>query len=94
MLRARRSGDDCTHPHNREGPGTPEAGGSEERGHREEHNWGVQNMRGNSSLEFKLDKRIGTIFLSSSGSSLTSWLTPRQVYEKSREDPEIGSVMG
>ena len=32
--------------------------------------------------------------LSSSGSSLTSWLTPRQVYEKSREDPEIGFVMG
>ena len=32
--------------------------------------------------------------LSSSGSSLTSWLTPRQVYEKSREDPEIGLVMG
>ena len=29
---------------------------------------------------------------SSSGSSLTSWLTPGQVYEKSREDPEIGSV--
>ena len=25
---------------------------------------------------------------------LTSWLTPRQVYEKSREDPEIGFVMG
>ena len=32
--------------------------------------------------------------LSSSGSSLTSWLTPRQFYEKSREDPEIGVVMG
>ena len=32
--------------------------------------------------------------LSSSGSSLTSWLTPRQVYKKTREDPEIGSVMG
>ena len=32
--------------------------------------------------------------LSSSGSSLTSWLTPGQVYEKSREDPEIGFVMG
>ena len=31
-------------------------------------------------------------FQSSSGSSLTSWLTPGQVYEKSREDPEIGSV--
>ena len=32
--------------------------------------------------------------LSSSGPSLTSWLTPGQVYEKSREDPEIGFVMG
>ena len=32
--------------------------------------------------------------LSSSGSSLTSWLTPRQVYEMSGEDPEIGFVMG
>ena len=32
--------------------------------------------------------------LSSSGSSLTFWLTPGQVYEKSREDPEIGFVMG
>ena len=32
--------------------------------------------------------------LSSSGSSLTSLLTPGQVYEKTREDPEIGSVMG
>ena len=27
--------------------------------------------------------------LSSSGSSLTSWLTSRQVFEKSREDPDI-----
>ena len=34
------------------------------------------------------------MILSSSGSSLTSWLTPRQVYEKSREDPEIEFVMG
>ena len=78
MLRPRRSGDDCTHPHHREGPGTPEAGGSEERGHRGTQ-LGVQNMRGrggDSSLEFKLDKRIGTIFLSSSGSSLGSCLTP------------------
>ena len=32
--------------------------------------------------------------LSSSGSSLTSWLTPGQVYEKASEDPEIGFVMG
>ena len=38
--------------------------------------------------------RLCSWVLSSSGSSLTSWLTPRQVYEKSREDPEIGSVMG
>ena len=37
---------------------------------------------GNSSLEFKLDKRIGTIFLSSSGSSLTSCLTPCQLLVK------------
>ena len=35
----------------------------------------------------------GSILLSSSGSSLTSWLTPRQVNEKSREDPGIGSVL-
>ena len=28
------------------------------------------------------------------GSSLTSWLTPGKVYETSRENPEIGSVMG
>ena len=34
------------------------------------------------------------LVLSSSGSSLTSWLTPRQGYKKSREDPEIGFVMG
>ena len=37
---------------------------------------------------------ITLLILSSSGSSLTSWLTPGQVYEKSREDPEIGFVMG
>ena len=30
----------------------------------------------------------------SSGSSLTSWLTLGQVYIMSREDPDIGSVMG
>ena len=27
-------------------------------------------------------------------SHVLSWLTPGQVYEMSREDPEIGSVMG
>ena len=27
-------------------------------------------------------------------SHVLSWLTPEQVYETSREDPEIGSVMG
>ena len=32
--------------------------------------------------------------LSSSGSSLTSWLTSGQVYEQSSEDPEVRSVMG
>ena len=34
------------------------------------------------------------LILSSSGTSLTSWLTPGQVYKKSREAPEIGFVMG
>ena len=38
-------------------------------------------------------KKIDSI-LSSSGSSLTSWLTSGQVYEKSREDSKIGSVIG
>ena len=39
-------------------------------------------------------KEKAGLLLSSSGSSLTFWLTPGQVYEKSREDPEIGVVMG
>ena len=57
MLRARRSGDDCTHPHNREGPGTPEAGGSEEREDTGRNTTGGCKIGGNSSLEFKLDKK-------------------------------------
>ena len=45
--------------------------------------------------KYYLQKRTEVFLkLSSSGSSLMSWLTPGQVYEKSREDPEIGSVMG
>ena len=46
--------------------------------------------------QYKVEKKKTKTqkILSSSGFSLTSWLTPGQVYETSRENPEIGSVMG
>ena len=56
----------------------------------------VPNISIKKPIKTNIDNAVSkkSLQLSSSGSSLTSWLTPTQVYKKSREDPKIGSVMG